>query len=609
MSDAPAMVLLAGSLSAIATGPAAGSRLKTGLERFMGRQAVAVLRDQYGLSRSPTLTRWVERVGRQVIAPAPRHDVRWEFFVLDTDEVNAVAAPGGFIFVTRGLLHAARSEDEVAAVMAHEAGHVIDSHSFEQTLLESGMLLLLNALDGDRQREARTTLAAAEMLLSFRFSRDDELEADQWGVRLAAEAGYRPEGMLSFFDTLRAMEGKPPKRWEILLATHPPEAARRREAEKSPWLSRPDPTWAPRRLQSLTDRFRWNAALRLSRESPALKGQPGAAETAARLTGLLAALPAERLTPLPDAVRQQWQALEAEEGRWQVTAKNRCRQLNDALARAFAQRKVDEPLGRLSFVRTNPEDPLWLYTAWRVAFLRQKVDDALMRCLRVHRVGLRGMGGLQQARAAVRTRGAVQPLSADVQDSLGAERSVQIRLHLGAALTNADESARLARRALRDMLPPLLALLDPTRPRSVRLSRSRLLTAETTLAYAELETQRAWRRAAEADRHLSLAGLHLALADLASVELSGQLCSAQCLQLAAHELSCAATDLRSEGAAGQTVAQCLESRFPALEHLQTGSGEPAKTWLSLSSPVDLSAACVMLSLVQRAFREEAEARL
>jgi predicted Zn-dependent protease len=596
-------------LAAATAGPAAGSRLKTGLERFVGRQTAAILRDQYGLSRSPTLTRWVERVGRQVVGPAPRHDVRWEFFVLDTDEVNAVAAPGGFIFVTRGLLHAARSEDEVAAVMAHEAGHVIDSHSFEQTLLESGMLLLLNALDGDRQREARTTLAAAEALLSLRFSRDDELEADQWGVRLAAEAGYRPEGMLSFFDTLRAMEGKPPKRWEVLLSTHPPEAARRRDAEKSPWLSRPDPAWVPRRVQSLTDRCRWNAALRLSRQSPALRGQPAAAEAADRLTRLLAALPSAELAPLPESARKQWQALETEESRWKETAKGRCRQLNDALTRAFAQRKVNEPLGRLLFARINPEDPLWLYTAWRVAFLRQKVDDALMRCIRAHQAGQRGMGGLQQARSAVRTRGAVQSLFAAGQDPLGAERSAEVRSHLDTALANADEAACLAHRALRDMLPPLLALLDPTRPRSVRLNRSRLLAAETTLAYAELETQRTWQRAVEADRHLSLSGLHLALADLASVELSGQLCSAQCLQLAAHELSCAAADLRPAGADGQTVAQCLETRFPALEHLKSGPPGSTATWIARVSPVDLSAACVMLELVQRAFREEAEARL
>lgn len=583
-----------------------GSRLKTGIERLMGRQAAAALRDHYGVCRSPTLTRWVQRIGERVVKQAPRHDVRWEFGILDTDSVNAFAAPAGFVFVTKGLLAAAHSEDEVAGVIAHEVGHIVDSHSWEQMLAQGGMLLLYGALKDDRHREGLTALAVVEALTALRLSREDELESDQWGVRLAGESGYDPGGMERFLDTLRWLEGTPPKRWEVLLSTHPPERTRRAAVQQSPWRRADDPTLLLARAQGLQERGRWLAArkaYRLAGEAGALT--PGATSSRHALEQRLEGWKRDSVAPLTEATRRDLEA--AGEGRreWMTRVSKQCETLRRALRRASRQRRDNAPLARVVFARLNPEDPIWLHVAWRVTFLQQKLGDALMKCGRVLREAQRLPRELGTARAGLLRDGAVRSVATDASRFLGPAPTGHFRHELDAALTEAETAGTLCCRAVVDLVPPLLALVDPTRSRSTRITRGRLLAAETTLLHAELATQDAWLRARRADRRLAAAGTRCALAQLAGLELSGRLPADQSRALARLELGVPADAVAAAPAPGQSIAHWLMATFPRLERLPNAQELPGP-WLDVSSPVDLGAAWISVENLVRALREETQ---
>ncbi len=161
----------------------------------------------------------------------PQRDTfEWEFRVIDNDEVvNAWALPGGKVAVYTGILRIADSDDEVAAVIAHEIAHSILRHGterFSQELLANGLSTTLDvALDGEREQKQKVLkeafgIVSREGVLQP-YSRSHELEADQVGVLLMAAAGYRPEAALAFWERmLRETEQAP------ILTTHPSHESR-----------------------------------------------------------------------------------------------------------------------------------------------------------------------------------------------------------------------------------------------------------------------------------------------------------------------------------------------------------------------------------------------
>src|SRR5947209_4962601 len=118
-------------LMLIASGARAGDIGKD-LERGLGKMVAEELESTYGVVDDPLLAGWVDRVGQRLAAVSGRTDVKYRFRVLDSDDVNAVAAPGGFIYINRGTLRFVESEDELAAVMGHEVGHVAGKHAIKQ---------------------------------------------------------------------------------------------------------------------------------------------------------------------------------------------------------------------------------------------------------------------------------------------------------------------------------------------------------------------------------------------------------------------------------------------------------------------------------------------
>lgn len=148
---------------------------------------------------------YVERVGARVAANAERQDVPYKFFVLDTPMVNAFALPGGYVYVTRGLLAQANSEAELAAVLAHETGHIAARHAAERysqgVLGALGVSVVAAATDNT---DAATLAAFGNDLYIGSYSRGQELEADGLGVRYLSRAGYDAGAMARFLVNLGA---------------------------------------------------------------------------------------------------------------------------------------------------------------------------------------------------------------------------------------------------------------------------------------------------------------------------------------------------------------------------------------------------------------------
>ena len=161
------------------------------------------------LLRDERVTAYVRRVGARLAAQAPGYEFPYQFAVVDAPEVNAFAFPGGYVFVNAGAVAAARSEGELAAVLAHEISHVALRHGTRQATkayLTRAGLNLVETLTGGRETRLGQFLAdlggaGADMLFE-EFGRTSETEADLEGARLMAAAGYDPRDMARFFEQL-----------------------------------------------------------------------------------------------------------------------------------------------------------------------------------------------------------------------------------------------------------------------------------------------------------------------------------------------------------------------------------------------------------------------
>ena len=154
---------------------------------------------------------------------------RFKVRVVDAKPVNAFATPGGHMVLVRGLLEAAESPDEVAGVLAHEMGHVIERHATEAVLRHMGMQVMLEALFSDPSSLLPNLGEAATVFLDLSYSRAAETEADAVALEMLGAAGIRSDGLAAFFERLAREHGDLPK-FAGFLSTHPPTVARARAA-------------------------------------------------------------------------------------------------------------------------------------------------------------------------------------------------------------------------------------------------------------------------------------------------------------------------------------------------------------------------------------------
>ncbi|ADO74360.1 M48 family metallopeptidase [Stigmatella aurantiaca] len=156
-----------------------------------------------------------------------RKGVKWQVFVInDPKTVNAFATPGGYLYVYTGLILAADNEAELAGVLAHEAGHVVGRHSARAMVNAYGLQALSElALGKNPGVAAQIAAQLAGTGAQLAHGRSEETEADEYGARYSAAAGYDPKGLITFFDKLRKQEGTTPGvlKW---LSTHPTSADR-----------------------------------------------------------------------------------------------------------------------------------------------------------------------------------------------------------------------------------------------------------------------------------------------------------------------------------------------------------------------------------------------
>lgn len=228
-------------LGGCATNPTTGGAIFTGglsqqEEIRIGRLNHPVILKQYGGEYgTPELRRYVESIGQFLASTAERPDLKFKFTVLNSESVNAFATPGGYVYVTRGLLALADNEAQLAAVLAHEIGHITARHHAQrsgQSLLANIGLGAVGALGG---RAAANLGQFAAIGILRGFSREHEREADSLSMRYMARAGFDPGAMAEFLRKLRAnarltkiRRGESPDAVDRFdyLATHPAPAER-----------------------------------------------------------------------------------------------------------------------------------------------------------------------------------------------------------------------------------------------------------------------------------------------------------------------------------------------------------------------------------------------
>jgi len=220
--------------------PATGERRYLGYtwqqETEIGKEASKEIAALFGTYRDARVERYVTEVGNRVLATShlrrPGADERVRntpvnFGVLDSPIINAMALPGGYIYVTRGMLAHLNEEDQLAMVLAHEIGHVAARHAARQAWQQKigqGLLLGGAVLSQGLGLPAQDILnlgSMAAQLVFLRYSREDELEADKLGAEYASAAGYDPREVIAFFQTLDRIQEKEGQGMPSFLSTHP----------------------------------------------------------------------------------------------------------------------------------------------------------------------------------------------------------------------------------------------------------------------------------------------------------------------------------------------------------------------------------------------------
>ncbi len=162
---------------------------------------------------------YIDSVGQRIARVSHRPDIQYHFAALDHKTINAFALPGGYIFITKGMLVKLNNESELAGVLAHETTHVVARHASEAMSRQIGMqLLLAAAVSSTNSAVAAQAADVAQQIIALRFSRDDERQADRIGMDYMVAAGYDPHGMV---ETMRMLERENEVSPIDFLSSHP----------------------------------------------------------------------------------------------------------------------------------------------------------------------------------------------------------------------------------------------------------------------------------------------------------------------------------------------------------------------------------------------------
>ena len=215
---------------AIALALTAGCEVGEDQEVELGRRNAQQVNAQLPVLRDPVATSYVQQLGLSIARTTSRADLDWRFSIIDSRQVNAFALPGGFIYVNRGLIERADRLDELAGVLGHEIGHVVQRHSVQQMekQTKTGVAVELGCRLTDlcNSDVARAAIQVGGAALFARYSRQDEAEADSVAVAFVIDAGIDPRGIPALFTRLIEERRRSPARIEAFFASHPMEEDR-----------------------------------------------------------------------------------------------------------------------------------------------------------------------------------------------------------------------------------------------------------------------------------------------------------------------------------------------------------------------------------------------
>ncbi len=217
-----ASLVLAGTLSACG--------ISQQQEVEMGQDYSRQINAQLPIVSDPEVNRYINVLGDEIARRTSRADLDWRFYVVDSKEVNAFAVPGGYVYVNRGLIERTARMDELAGVLGHEIGHVVRRHSIKQMEKQQGanigVTLACVLTNVCNSQAAGTLINVAGGAVFARFSRQDELDADQEAISNTVRAGISPQGIVTMFQKLIEERRSRPNAVAGWFATHPLEEDR-----------------------------------------------------------------------------------------------------------------------------------------------------------------------------------------------------------------------------------------------------------------------------------------------------------------------------------------------------------------------------------------------
>ena len=200
-------------------------------ESKLGEAVSERIRQRYGVVQDPAIHKYVSLVGQVLAHASTRPGLQWRFIVLDTDGVNALAAPGGLVHITRGALSLMKSEAELADVLGHEIIHVTEKHTIKA--IQKGKMVQIGADETVGSAGVFNKLVdKATGVVMAGFGREEELEADRKGIVIANTVGYEPNGLKNFLTTL-ADRNKASTEKQGLFASHPEMKERLEKLDKT----------------------------------------------------------------------------------------------------------------------------------------------------------------------------------------------------------------------------------------------------------------------------------------------------------------------------------------------------------------------------------------